>query len=212
MANLAPDEAANARSAYFANDSDAISGNGSLRRAALREHPARADAGRRARRGTRLRRPLLRRKRHAQLKRGEYKQNFTLSRDGLISQHADGACLTMSDGKNILRQISRHGAEQRRPRAARPIDAQRAGRARRDSLELGRAVCATGGPTGPPMGVISCRRSAPASGSSLRHGDPDHPIWAGAAGVLGRTFPSPPKPGNPADPNIVIQSLLQQPS
>ena len=44
-----------------------------------------AHAGRRARRRPRLRRPLLRQQRHPRIKRGEYKQSFTLSRDGLVS-------------------------------------------------------------------------------------------------------------------------------
>ena len=85
VAKLQPDEAARGILGFLLNNSAAISGNGSLDVLALRPRAAAAHAGRRARRRARLRRPVLRRQRHPQHQAGEYKQSFTLSRDGLIS-------------------------------------------------------------------------------------------------------------------------------
>ena len=50
------------------------------------------------------------------IKRGEYKQNFTLSRDGLISQTPVVGCHERDrTEQDVLRQVPRHGAQQRRP-------------------------------------------------------------------------------------------------
>jgi hypothetical protein len=43
----------------------------------------------------------------------------------------------------------------------------------------------------------------------FEHGDPDYPIWSGCRWGAGSDLPSDATSGNPADPNIVIQSLLQ---
>ena len=65
------------------------------------------------------------------------------------------------------------------------------------------------GPTGPPMGVYL----VPAIGAGVwvefEHGDANRPIWTGCRWGSSSDVPSMAKAGNPADPNIVIQSLLQ---
>ena len=65
------------------------------------------------------------------------------------------------------------------------------------------------GPTGPPMGVFLVPPIGAGVWVEFEHGDPDYPIWAGCR--WGTQSDIPPKAllGNPADPPIVIQSLLQ---
>lgn len=65
------------------------------------------------------------------------------------------------------------------------------------------------GPTGPPMGVYLVPPIGAAVWVEFEHGDPDYPIWAGCRWGGQSDVPSMAKAGNPADPNIVIQSLLQ---
>jgi hypothetical protein len=65
------------------------------------------------------------------------------------------------------------------------------------------------GPTGPPMGVYLVPPIGAAVWVEFEHGDPDYPIWAGCRWGGQSDVPSVAKSGNPADPNIVIQSLLQ---
>lgn len=65
------------------------------------------------------------------------------------------------------------------------------------------------GPTGPPMGVYLVPPIGAAVWVEFEHGDPDYPIWAGCRWGGQSDVPSIAKAGNPADPNIVIQSLLQ---
>ena len=64
------------------------------------------------------------------------------------------------------------------------------------------------GPTGPPMGVYMVPPPGAGVWVEFEHGDPGKPIWSGC-----RFAPSNVPPfalaGNPADPNICIQSLLQ---
>ena len=43
----------------------------------------------------------------------------------------------------------------------------------------------------------------------FEHGDPDYPIWVGCRWGLPTDIPLQAQLGNPADPNIVIQSLMQ---
>jgi len=54
----------------------------------------------------------------------------------------------------------------------------------------------------------------PAIGSGVwvqfENGDPDYPVWTGGWWGLAAEVPLAALAGNPADPNIVIQSLLQQ--
>ncbi|HXS02355.1 MAG TPA: phage baseplate assembly protein V [Pyrinomonadaceae bacterium] len=65
------------------------------------------------------------------------------------------------------------------------------------------------GPTGPPMGVYM----VPAIGAGVwvefEHGDPNRPIWTGCRWGAPSDIPPLARLGNPLDPNIVIQSLLQ---
>lgn len=65
------------------------------------------------------------------------------------------------------------------------------------------------GPTGPPMGVYLAPPIGAGVWVEFEHGDPDYPIWAGCRWGSQADIPSMAKAGNPADPNIVIQSLLQ---
>jgi hypothetical protein len=43
----------------------------------------------------------------------------------------------------------------------------------------------------------------------FEHGDPNRPIWTGCRWGAQSDVPTMAKAGNPADPNIIIQSLLQ---
>lgn len=65
------------------------------------------------------------------------------------------------------------------------------------------------GPTGPPMGVYFVPPIGAGVWVEFEHGDPDYPIWAGCRWGSQSDIPTMAKAGNPADPNIVIQSLLQ---
>jgi hypothetical protein len=64
------------------------------------------------------------------------------------------------------------------------------------------------GPTGPPMGVYMVPPIGAGVWVEFEYGDPGKPIWTGC-----RFAPSNVPPlalaGNPADPNICMQSLLQ---
>src|ERR1043166_1364297 len=64
------------------------------------------------------------------------------------------------------------------------------------------------GPTGPPMGVYMVPPIGAGVWVEFERGDPNKPIWSGC-----RFAPSNAPPlalaGNPADPNICIQTLLQ---
>jgi len=65
------------------------------------------------------------------------------------------------------------------------------------------------GPTGPPMGTYFVPPIGAGVWIEFEGGDPNLPIWSGCR--WGSTSDIPPLAlvGNPADPNIVIQSLLQ---
>ena len=65
------------------------------------------------------------------------------------------------------------------------------------------------GPTGPPMGVYMVPPVGAGVWAEFEHGDPDYPIWSGCRWGSQSDVPSKAKEGIPADPNIVIQSLLQ---
>jgi len=65
------------------------------------------------------------------------------------------------------------------------------------------------GPTGPPMGVYLVPPIGAGVWVEFEHGDPDYPIWAGCRWGSPSDVPPLASLGNPADPNIVIQSLLQ---
>jgi Type VI secretion system/phage-baseplate injector OB domain len=65
------------------------------------------------------------------------------------------------------------------------------------------------GPTGPPMGVYMVPPIGTGVWVEFEHGDPDHPVWVGCRWGAQSDIPVLAKAGNPADPNIIIQSLLQ---
>jgi type VI secretion system (T6SS) baseplate-like injector VgrG len=65
------------------------------------------------------------------------------------------------------------------------------------------------GPTGPPMGVYLVPPIGAGVWVEFEAGNPDFPIWAGCRWGTTSDIPTLAKAGNPADPNIVIQSLLQ---
>jgi len=60
-----------------------------------------------------------------------------------------------------------------------------------------------------PWACILSPHPARVYGWSFEHGDPDYPIWSGCRWGSQSDVPSNATAGNPADPNIVIQSLLQ---
>lgn len=66
------------------------------------------------------------------------------------------------------------------------------------------------GPTGPGMGVYMVPPIGTGVWVMFEHGDASRPVWMGCR--FGTTADVPPLAlaGNPADPNICIQSLLQQ--
>ena len=66
------------------------------------------------------------------------------------------------------------------------------------------------GPTGPPMGVYMVPPIGAGVWVEFEHGNSDKPIWVGCRWGLQSGIPLAAQSGNPADPNIVIQSLLQQ--
>jgi hypothetical protein len=65
------------------------------------------------------------------------------------------------------------------------------------------------GPTGPPMGVYLVPPIGTGVWVEFEHGDPSYPIWSGCRWGSQADIPTMALAGNPADPNIVIQSLLQ---
>jgi hypothetical protein len=65
------------------------------------------------------------------------------------------------------------------------------------------------GPTGPPMGVYMVPPIGAGVWVEFEHGDPNRPIWVGCRWGAQSDIPPLARAGNPADPNIVIQSLLQ---
>jgi hypothetical protein len=65
------------------------------------------------------------------------------------------------------------------------------------------------GPSGPPMGVYLVPPIGAGVWVEFEQGDPNHPIWSGCRWGASSDIPTMAKAGNPADPNIVIQSLLQ---
>lgn len=65
------------------------------------------------------------------------------------------------------------------------------------------------GPSGPPMGVYMVPPIGAGVWVMFEHGDPDKPVWIGCRWGLPSDIPPFALLGNPADPNIIIQSLLQ---
>jgi hypothetical protein len=65
------------------------------------------------------------------------------------------------------------------------------------------------GPSGPSMGVYFVPPPGAGVWVEFEHGDSDYPVWSGCRWGSQSDVPSNATAGNPADPNIVIQSLLQ---
>ncbi len=65
------------------------------------------------------------------------------------------------------------------------------------------------GPTGPPMGVYMVPPIGAGVWVEFEQGDPSRPIWSGCRWGSQADIPTFARLGNPADPNIVIQSLFQ---
>ncbi|MGO1001000.1 phage baseplate assembly protein V [Lysobacter sp. CA196] len=65
------------------------------------------------------------------------------------------------------------------------------------------------GPPGPGMGVYAVPPVGAGVWLMFEHGDVNKPVWLGCRFDTSADPPAMAKLGNPADPNIVIQSLLQ---
>lgn len=65
------------------------------------------------------------------------------------------------------------------------------------------------GPTGPPMGVYLVPPIGAGVWAEFEQGDSNYPIWSGCRWGAQSDIPTLAAAGNPADPNIVLQSLLQ---
>ncbi|QDQ28998.1 baseplate assembly protein [Chitinimonas arctica] len=65
------------------------------------------------------------------------------------------------------------------------------------------------GPTGPPMGVYLVPPIGAGVWVEFEQGDPGYPIWTGCRFGAPSDVPPLATLGNPADPNIVLQTLLQ---
>jgi hypothetical protein len=66
------------------------------------------------------------------------------------------------------------------------------------------------GPTGPPMGVYMVPPIGTGVWVEFEQGNANKPIWVGCRWGAQSDIPLAAQAGNPADPSIVIQSLLQQ--
>ena len=66
------------------------------------------------------------------------------------------------------------------------------------------------GPTGPPMGVFMVPPIGAGVYVEFEQGDPNYPVWVGCRWGGPSDIPLAARVSNPADPNIIIQSLLQQ--
>ena len=151
-------------------------------------------AGRRARRGHGLRRPLLRQERHPQHQARRVQAELHADPQRPDLDRPDGA--GMSDrSRRVLRQVPRHGGQQHRPAcrwaASRRMVPDVLGVA---AVELGDAVRAGRGHA--DGHVHACRRSAPASGSSSSRATPTTRSGPAASGAspaevpaLARTVP-----------------------
>ncbi len=65
------------------------------------------------------------------------------------------------------------------------------------------------GPTGPPMGVYMVPPIGTGVWVMFEHGNANKPVWMGCRFGVMADVPPLALAGNPADPNIAIQSLLQ---
>jgi hypothetical protein len=65
------------------------------------------------------------------------------------------------------------------------------------------------GATGPPMGIYLVPPIGAGVWVEFEQGEPERPIWVGCRWGAQSDVPAMAKLGNPLDPNIIIQSLLQ---
>jgi hypothetical protein len=65
------------------------------------------------------------------------------------------------------------------------------------------------GPTGPPMGIYLVPPIGAGVWVEFEHGNPNKPVWVGCRWGAPSDIPLAAQAGNPADPSIVVQSLLQ---
>ena len=65
------------------------------------------------------------------------------------------------------------------------------------------------GATGPPMGIYLVPPIGAGVWVEFEQGEPERPIWVGCRWGAQSDVPTMAKLGNPLDPNIIIQSLLQ---
>jgi uncharacterized protein involved in type VI secretion and phage assembly len=63
------------------------------------------------------------------------------------------------------------------------------------------------GPTGPPMGVYMVPPVGAGVWVEFERGDPNYPVWVGCRWGAKSDIPPLAKTGNPASPNIVMQTL-----
>ena len=117
----------------------------------------------------------------------------------------------MSDGQEILGQVSRHGGEQHRPGAARPADGEVPDVLEPDPLHLGGSrACRSPVRPGRRWASIMVPPIGAGVWVEFEHGDPNHPIWVGCRWGAQSDIPfASARREIPFDPNIVIQSLLQ---
>ena len=158
-----------------------------------------APARRRARRGRGVRRPLLRAERHAraQARRVQAELHARAQRPAL--DRPGGAGMSDGDGEALLRQVPRHGRQQRRPDADRPHPGDRARRLGPRCRRAGR--CRACPVAGHQHGRL--HRAADRLGrlGRVRAGRPDYPIWVGGFwGTRRRGAGARARPCRPASP------------
>ena len=157
---------------------------GTARRPALRPRAAGSPAGRRARRGPRLRRPVLRHERHPQHQARRVQAELLAQprRPRLPDPGGDG----MSSGRQeaYLRQVPRHRGQQRRPEAARPDPGRWCPTSSATTRHLGRACVPLAGNR---MGLSFVPPVGSGVWVEFEQGDPDYPSGPAAGGVGRRT-------------------------
>ena len=137
------------------------------------------------------------------IKRGEFKQSFELSRNGLVSIHP--GC--RHESRAVLRQYRGTVAQQHRPGCRSGGCRSRCPMLRDSSRQLGDALLSRHRQAD---GRVSwCRRSAPASGSSSSRAIRDYPIWSGCWYGSAAEVPALALAGIPVSPNIVLQTAAQ---
>ena len=149
------------------------------------------------------------------IKRGEYKQNFTLTRNGLVSTVSDGEPMTIAKSPASNSTPKRYYGKYR-GLVVNNIDPMQIGRIMAQVPDvLGEIPSSWALPCVPAAGIqagcFMSRRSARRCGSSSSRAIPDYPIWTGGFwGVVAEvpvlaTVP----PAIPPGQNIVLQTTGQ---